>query len=106
MPLDGIATEKCFHPTKSTACYRCEYEVERTSAESAYFVEKCHTKIKNALNASPMMEVIESKLDDEGKALFNCLAEADKKVDRVCMLFEKLRTPFTSQRRRSSLCSP
>ncbi|KAL8024078.1 hypothetical protein Plhal710r2_c005g0021591 [Plasmopara halstedii] len=114
MPIDGIATENYFHAlqpmevlfeSKDVTADK-KYGVRRqiipmnvkrpdavkTLNESAFFVEKHHTKIKRASKASPVMEVTESMLDDENTALLNTLpdrlAEADKKVDRMCKLLE------------------
>uniref|UniRef100_A0AAV1VCB7 Uncharacterized protein n=1 Tax=Peronospora matthiolae TaxID=2874970 RepID=A0AAV1VCB7_9STRA len=113
-PLDGIATANYFQALQSMSVtfesknvtadktYGVRYHVApvdvkrpdsmKTSTESAFFVEKHHTKIKKAFKATPIMAVTEAMLDDENTALFSVLpdrlAEADTKVDGVCKLFE------------------
>ncbi|KAF1773397.1 hypothetical protein GQ600_15376 [Phytophthora cactorum] len=118
-PLDGVATANYFQALQSMEVtfesknvtadkkYGVRYHVApvdvkrpdavKTSTESAFFVEKHHTKIKKASKASPVMEVTEAMLDDENTALLNVipdrLAEADKKVDGVCKLLENATNP-------------
>jgi hypothetical protein len=69
----------------------------KASTESAFFLEKHHTKIKKAAKASPVLEVTESMLNDENTALLNilpdCLAEADTKVDGVLKILENATNP-------------
>ena len=118
-PLDGIATANYFQALKSmevtfeskNVTADKKYGVRRqvlpvdvkrpdalmVSTESAFFVEKHHTKIKKASKASPVVLVSESMLNDENTALLNtlpdCLAEADKKVDGVRKLLENATNP-------------
>uniref|UniRef100_A0AAV1VNR0 Uncharacterized protein n=1 Tax=Peronospora matthiolae TaxID=2874970 RepID=A0AAV1VNR0_9STRA len=118
-PLDGIATANYFQALQSMSVtfesknvtadktYGVRYHVApvdvkrpdsmKTSTESAFFVEKHHTKIKKASKATPIMEVTEAMLDDENTALLSVLpdrlAEADTKVDGVCKLFENATNP-------------
>ncbi|KAG3127324.1 hypothetical protein C6341_g25022, partial [Phytophthora cactorum] len=94
-PLDGVATANYFQALQSmevTFESKNRPDAVKTSTESAFFVEKHHTKIKKASKASPVMEVTEAMLDDENTALLNVipdrLAEADKKVDGVFKLLE------------------
>ena len=69
----------------------------KASTESAFFLEKHHTKIKKAAKASPILEVTESMLDDENTALLNilpdCLAKADTKVDGMRKILENVTNP-------------
>ncbi|KAF1775023.1 hypothetical protein GQ600_12224 [Phytophthora cactorum] len=99
-PLDGVATANYFQALQSmevTFESKNRPDAVKTSTESAFFVEKHHTKIKKASKASPVMEVTEAMLDDENTALLNVipdrLAEADKKVDGVCKLLENATNP-------------
>jgi hypothetical protein len=118
-PLNGIATSNYFQALQSMEVkfesknvtadkkYGVRHHVLpvdvkrpdelKTSTESAFFVEKHHTKIKKASKASPVLEVTESMLNDENTALLNtltdCLAEADKKVDGVRKLLENATNP-------------
>ncbi|KAF1318173.1 hypothetical protein FI667_g14138, partial [Globisporangium splendens] len=118
-PLNGIATSNYFQALQSmevkfkskNATADKKYGVRhqilpvdvkrpaelKTSTESAFFVEKHHTKIRKASKASPLLEVTESMLNDENTALLNtlpdCLAEADKKVEGVCKLLENATNP-------------
>ena len=118
-PLDGVATTNYFQALQSMEVtfesknvtadkkYGARYHVApvdvkrpdavKTSTESAFFVEKHHTKIKKASKASPIIEVTEAMLNDENTALLNVipdrLQEADKKVDGVCKLLENATNP-------------
>ena len=118
-PLDGVATANYFQALQSMEVtfesknvtadkkYGVRYHVApvdvkrpdavKTSTESAFFVEKHHTKIKKASKASSVMAVTEAMLDDENTALLNVipdrLAEADKKVDGVFKLLENATNP-------------
>lgn len=118
-PLDGIATTNYFEALQSMEVtfqsknvtadkkYGVRYHVApinvkrpkelKTSTESAFFVEKHHTKIKKASSASPVIEVTEAMLNDENTALLNVipdrLAEADKKVDGVSKLLANAANP-------------
>lgn len=69
-------------------------DVIKNANESAFFVEKRHTKITKA---SHIFEVIESMLNDENTALLDNLpdrlAAADKKVDGACKLVENATNP-------------
>ena len=118
-PLDGIATENYFHALQSMEAtfeaknvtadpkygVRCQIvpvdvkrpETVKTANESAFFVEKHHTKIKKASRSSPILEVTESMLNDENTALLDTLpdrlADADTKVDIACKLVENATNP-------------
>lgn len=118
-PLDGIATANYFQALQSmevtleTKCVTADtkygvrrqivpVDVKRPDAiksanESAFFIEKRHTKIKKASKASPIFEVTESMLNDENTALLDNLpdrlAAADKKVDSACKLVENATNP-------------
>ena len=118
-PLDGVATANYFQALQSMEAtfesknvtadkkYGVRHHVApvdvkrpdavKTSTESAFFVEKHHTKIKKASKASPLIEVTEAMMNDENTALLNVipdrLAEADKKVDGVCKLLENATNP-------------
>ena len=119
LPLDGIATENYFHALQSMEAtfeaknvtadpkygVRCQIvpvdvkrpETVKTANESAFFVEKHHTKIKKASRSSPILEVTESMLNDENTALLDTLpdrlADADTKVDLACKLVENATNP-------------
>ena len=72
-------------------------ETVKTANESAFFMEKHHTKITKASQATLISEVTESMLNDENTALLNILpdrlAEADKKVGLACKLVENATNP-------------
>jgi hypothetical protein len=111
-PLDGIATsnyfaalqsmEASFEVKKTTADkkYGIRYQVMPTdvkrpetlkeSKESAFFIEKHHTKVKKSTKASHIVEVTESMVNDENTALLSVLPDrlkhADTKVDAVCKI--------------------
>uniref|UniRef100_A0AAV1V468 Uncharacterized protein n=1 Tax=Peronospora matthiolae TaxID=2874970 RepID=A0AAV1V468_9STRA len=69
----------------------------KTSTESAFFVEKHHTRIKKASKATSIIKVAEAMSDDEHAALLNALPdrlkEADTKGDGVCKLFANSTNP-------------
>lgn len=118
-PLDGVATANYFQVLQTmevkfeaknvTAAKkygpRCQVvpvdvkrsDVVKTSTESAFFIEKHHTKIKKASTASPVLEVSESMQDDENTALLNtlpdCLALADTQVEGVSKLIANATNP-------------
>lgn len=118
-PLDGIATANYFEALQSmevdlvvkNATANKKHGVRKqvvptnvkrpeavmTAAESAFFVEKHHTKIKKAANASPILEVTESMINEENTALLNLLpdrlAEADAKVPSMVKLIENATNP-------------
>jgi len=113
-PLDGIATSNYFQELQSMEVKFLSKDVTvdkkygarrqiipvdvqrpdavKTSTESAFFIEKHHTKIKTTSKASPIMEVTQSMMDDENTALLNTLPdrlmEADTKVEGICKLLE------------------
>lgn len=119
MPLDGIATANYFQTLQSmevtfelkNATADMKHGVRRqivpvdvkrpdavkSTKESAFFIEKHHTKVKKALKASPILEVTESMLNDENTALLNTLPDrltaADKKVEGACKLVENATNP-------------
>ena len=79
-------------------------DVLQTSNESAFFVEKHHTKIKKATKASFVFEVAEAMLNDENTALVSlipdCIDDA-KTRSAACARFSKMRRiPTTSPRKR------
>ncbi|KAF1331476.1 putative Pollike protein, partial [Globisporangium splendens] len=111
-PLDGIATsnyfdvlqsvEVAFEAKKVTADkkYGIRYQVLPTevkrpealkeSKESAFFIEKHHTKVRKSPKASHIVEVAESMANDENTALLSVLPDrlthADTKVDAACKI--------------------
>ncbi|KAF1331688.1 hypothetical protein FI667_g4271, partial [Globisporangium splendens] len=111
-PLDGIATsnyfdvlqsvEAAFEAKKVTADkkYGIRYQVLPTevkrpealkeSKESAFFIEKHHTKVRKSPKASHIVEVAESMANDENTALLSVLPDrlthADTKVDAACKI--------------------
>jgi hypothetical protein len=118
-PLDGIATSNYFQALQTMevafeakdvtadAKFGPRYqilpsEVKRpealkTSSESAFFVEKHHTKVRKASKASSLAEVAESMLNDENTALLSvlpdCLATADTKVVSILNIVENATNP-------------
>lgn len=68
-----------------------------TATETAFFVEKHHTKVKLAAKASPILAVTKSMLDDESTALLDTLSDrlvlADSKVDSAVKLLTNARNP-------------
>ena len=118
-PLDGVATDNYFQVLQAMEVtfeaktvtadkkYGPRYhvvpadvkrpEMIKTSTESAFFVEKHHTKIKKASKASPVLEVSESMLNDENTALLNtlpdCLALADTQVESASKLIDNATNP-------------
>jgi hypothetical protein len=72
-------------------------EAIKTAAESAFFVENNHTKVKKATKASLIIEVTESMINDENTALLNTLSDkleqADDKVGSMVKLVENATNP-------------
>ncbi|KAL7686622.1 hypothetical protein Plhal304r1_c026g0088221 [Plasmopara halstedii] len=68
-----------------------------TSTESAFFIEKHHTKIVKAVKATSITEVTESMLNDENTALLNLLPDrvlaADAKVGGIVKIIENATNP-------------
>uniref|UniRef100_A0AAV1UDM2 Uncharacterized protein n=1 Tax=Peronospora matthiolae TaxID=2874970 RepID=A0AAV1UDM2_9STRA len=132
LPLDGIATTNYFQalqtmevrfestdltedPTLGVHHQALPLGVKRpdalqTSTESAFFVEKHHTKIKKATRASFVPEVAEAMLSDDKTALLSllpdCFDAANSKVGSMCKLLKTPRTPTTLPRKRSSVLLP
>ncbi|KAF1315557.1 putative Pollike protein, partial [Globisporangium splendens] len=118
-PLDGVATTNYFQVLQSMEVsfevknvaadkkYGPRYQVIpvdvkrpealKTSTESAFFVEKHHTKIRKASKASPILEVSESMLNDENTALLNTLPDrlalADTQVEGASKLIDNATNP-------------
>ncbi|KAF1335879.1 hypothetical protein FI667_g590, partial [Globisporangium splendens] len=118
-PLDGVATSNYFQVLQSMEVsfevknvaadkkYGPRYQVIpvdvkrpealKTSTESAFFVEKHHTKIRKASKASPILEVSESMLNDENTALLNTLPDrlalADTQVEGASKLIDNATNP-------------
>ncbi|KAF1331678.1 putative Pollike protein, partial [Globisporangium splendens] len=118
-PLDGIATTNYFQALQTMevafeakdvsadAKFGPRYQILptevrrpealKTSPESAFFVEKHHTKIRKTSKASSLAEVAESMLNDENTALLSilpdCLATADTKVASVLNIVENVTNP-------------
>uniref|UniRef100_K3XAV1 Uncharacterized protein n=1 Tax=Globisporangium ultimum (strain ATCC 200006 / CBS 805.95 / DAOM BR144) TaxID=431595 RepID=K3XAV1_GLOUD len=118
-PLDGVATTNYFQVLQTMEVsfeaknvvankkYGPRYQVIpvdvkrpkalKTSTESAFFVEKHHTKVRKASKASSLAEVAESMLNDENTALLSvlpdCLATADTKVVSVLNIVENATNP-------------
>ncbi|KAG2758866.1 hypothetical protein Pcac1_g29042, partial [Phytophthora cactorum] len=80
-PLDGVATANYFQALQSmevTFESKNRPDAVKASTESAFFVEKHHTKIKKASKASSVMEVTEAMLDDENTALLNVIPDRSR----------------------------
>ncbi|KAF1331473.1 putative Pollike protein, partial [Globisporangium splendens] len=118
-PLDGVATANYFQALQTMEVkfesidatvdkkYGVRHHVRpvdvkrpgalKASTESAFFVEKHHTKIHKASKPSPVVEVTESMISDENTALLNTLADrledADKKVDGIATILGKATNP-------------
>ncbi|KAF1321893.1 putative Pollike protein, partial [Globisporangium splendens] len=118
-PLDGVATTNYFQVLQSMEVsfevknvaadkkYGPRYQVIpvdvkrpealKTSTESAFFVEKHHTKIRKASKASPILEVSEPMLNDENTALLNTLPDrlalADTQVEGASKLIDNATNP-------------
>ncbi|KAF1326586.1 putative Pollike protein, partial [Globisporangium splendens] len=118
-PLDGVATANYFQVLQTMEVrfesidatvdkkYGVRHHVRpvdvkrpgalKASTESAFFVEKHHTKIRKASKPSPVVEVTESMISDENTALLNTLADrledADKKVDGIATILGKATNP-------------
>ncbi|KAF1315563.1 putative Pollike protein, partial [Globisporangium splendens] len=118
-PLDGVATANYFQALQTMEVkfesidatvdkkYGVRHHVRpvdvkrpgalKASTESAFFVEKHHTKIRKASKPSPVVEVTESMISDENTALLNTLADrledADKKVDGIATILGKATNP-------------
>ena len=119
LPLDGIATSNYFQALQtmevrfessditSDPAFGVRHQVLplavkrpvalTTSTESAFFVEKHHTKIKKAAKASFIPEVAEAMLNDENTALLSLLpdllTEADTKVAGICKIIKNAANP-------------
>lgn len=69
----------------------------QTSTESAFFVEKHHTKIKKSAKASFVPEVAEAMLNDENTALLSLLPDlldaANHKVEGMCKILKNAANP-------------
>uniref|UniRef100_A0AAV1V3T1 Uncharacterized protein n=1 Tax=Peronospora matthiolae TaxID=2874970 RepID=A0AAV1V3T1_9STRA len=69
----------------------------QTSTESAFFVEKHHTKIKKSTKASFLPKVAEAMLNDENTALLNltpdCIEDANSKVGGMCKILTNAANP-------------
>ncbi|KAF1328370.1 putative Pollike protein, partial [Globisporangium splendens] len=67
-----------------------EPEALKESKESAFFIEKHHTKVRKSPKASHIVEVAESMANDENTALLSVLPDrlthADTKVDAACKI--------------------
>ncbi|KAF1327933.1 putative Pollike protein, partial [Globisporangium splendens] len=118
-PLNGVATSNYFQALQSMEVtfesknvtadkkYGVRYQVVpvdvkrsdvvKSSTESAFFVEKHHTKIRKASKASPILEVSESMLNDENTALLNTLPDrlalADTQVEGASKLIDNATNP-------------
>ncbi|POM79846.1 Hypothetical protein PHPALM_2390, partial [Phytophthora palmivora] len=72
-------------------------EALKSSTESAFFVEKHHTKIRKAPKPSPVVEVTESMISVENTALLNTLddhlEDADKRVDSISKILGNATNP-------------
>ena len=114
LPLDGIATANYFQalqtmevrfeltdltedPSSGVRHQVLPLGVKRpaalqTSTESAFFVEKHHTKTKKSTTASFVPEVAEAMLNDENTALLSlvpdCIDDAKVKVGGMCKILK------------------
>ncbi|KAL7694699.1 hypothetical protein Plhal304r1_c001g0002931 [Plasmopara halstedii] len=118
-PLDGIATSNYFQSLQSM---EVEFELKdittdkkhgvrkqimpvnvrrpksvEASTESAFFIEKHHTKIVKAVKATSIIEVTESMLNDENKTPLDLLPDrvlaADAKVGGIVKTTENATNP-------------
>ncbi|KAL7689654.1 hypothetical protein Plhal304r1_c015g0056851 [Plasmopara halstedii] len=118
-PLDGIATSNYFQSLQSM---EVEFELKdittdkkhgvrkqimpvnvrrpesvETSIESAFFIEKHHTKIVKALKVTSIIEVTVSMLNDENTTLLDLLSDrvmaADAKVGGIVKIIENATNP-------------
>ncbi|KAL8000666.1 hypothetical protein Plhal703r1_c21g0092221 [Plasmopara halstedii] len=117
-PLDGIATSNYFQSLQSM---EVEFELKdittdknygvrkqithvnvrrpqsvEISTESAFFIEKHHTKIVKAVKATSIIEVTKSMLNDENTALLDLLPDrvlADTKVGGIVKIIENTTNP-------------
>ncbi|POM72902.1 Pol-like protein putative [Phytophthora palmivora] len=118
-PLDGVATANYFQALQTMEVkfeaidatvdkkYGIRHHVRpvdvkrpealKSSTESAFFVEKHHTKIRKAPKPSPVVEVTESMISDENTALLNTLVDrledADKRVDDISKILGNATNP-------------
>uniref|UniRef100_M4BRD7 Uncharacterized protein n=1 Tax=Hyaloperonospora arabidopsidis (strain Emoy2) TaxID=559515 RepID=M4BRD7_HYAAE len=69
----------------------------QTSTESAFFVEKHHTKINKSTTASFVPEVAEAMLNDENTALLSlvpdCIDDANVRVGGMCKILKNAANP-------------
>lgn len=118
-PLDGVATTNYFQALQTLEVkfelidatrdkkYGIRHHVRpvdvkrpealKSSKESAFFVEKHHTKIRKASIPSPVVEVTDSMISDENTALLNTLddrlEDADRKVESISTILRNATNP-------------